>query len=131
VLVCQFDHAIMWSQLVPLFSPGRVADSVIAFRAEHLHGAHQRAHVVLRYVMEEGLAYQESLTNDGSGDALTAEALAVLVNQRLQRENNLARCSSADVNRALAVATSPVFSGATESANGSIVIERRLGIDHG
>jgi hypothetical protein len=104
---------------------------VAAFRAEHLHGTHQRAHVVLRYVMEEGLVYQASLASDGSGDALTAEALAVLVNQRLQREQNVARCSSEDVRSALAVAASPVFGGVTERANGGFVIERRLGMDRG
>jgi len=57
--------------------------------------------------------------------------LAVLVNQRLQREENLARCSAADVRRALAVATSLVFSGASEAANGGFVIERKLGPDQG
>jgi hypothetical protein len=131
VLECQLDHPIMWSQLVPLFAPRRAADNVAAFHAEHLHEAYQRAHVILRYMMEEGLAYQESLANDGSGDALTAEALAVLVNQRLQRENDLARCSSADVHNALAVATSLVFGGATQSVAGGFVIERRLGLDRG
>ncbi len=131
VLECQLDHAIMWSQLVPLFAPGRAADSVTAFRAEHVHGAHQRAHIVLRYVMEEGLAYQSTLANDGSGDALTPESLAVLVNQRLQREGNVARCSSDDVRGALAVAASPVFGGVTERANGGYVIERRLGAERG
>lgn len=131
VLECQLDHPIMWSHLEPLFAPGHAADNVTAFRAEHLHGAHQRAHVILRYVMEEGLAYQESLANDGSGDALTPEALTVLVNQRLQRENDLARCSSADVRNALAVATSLVFGGATQTTAGAFVIERRLGLDRG
>lgn len=121
----------MWSHLEPLFAPGRAADNVTAFRAEHLHGAHQRAHVILRYVMEEGLAYQESLADDGSGDALTPEALTVLVNQRLQRENDLARCSSADVRNALAVATSLVFGGATQTTAGGFVIERRIGLDRG
>lgn len=131
VLECQLDHPIMWSHLEPLFAPGRAADNVTAFRAEHLHGAHQRAHVILRYVMEEGLAYQESLADDGSGDALTPEALTVLVNKRLQRENDLARCSSADVRNALAVATSLVFGGATQTTAGGFVIERRIGLDRG
>ncbi len=59
VLECQLDHPIMWSQLAPLFAPGRAADAVTTFRAEHLHGAHQRAHIVLRYVMQEGLAISD------------------------------------------------------------------------
>jgi hypothetical protein len=68
----------------------------------------------IMWVMEEELAYQVSLASDGSGDALAAEALAVLVNQRLRREGNVARCNSADVRGALVVAASPVLGGVTE-----------------
>jgi DNA primase len=128
VMECQLDHPVMWSALVPLLAPGRAADAVTAFRAEHLHGAHQRAHVVLRYVMEEGLAYQESLA-DG-GDALSADALAVLVNQRLGRETDAARCSVADVRAALAFAASPVVGGVSLHGDG-FVVERRVGADRG
>jgi len=64
--------------------------------------------------MAEGLAYQESLGSDGTGDSLTPEALAVLVNQRLEREGN-----------------APVFGGVRERANNGFIVEQRLGVDRG
>ena len=129
VLECQLDHPIMWSHLEPLFAPGRASDAVTTFRAAHLHGDHQRAHIALRYVMEEGLAYQTSLGAAGRGGSdgvLTAEALTILVNQRLAREGDIARCNVDDVRAALAVASSAVFAGVSERPDGSFVIERRI-----
>jgi hypothetical protein len=106
-------HAIRWSRLVPLFAPGRMSAAIAAFAYAHVHGERKRAHVTYRYVLEEGLRYQELL---GSADPevqqtsapLTVEALAVLVNERLAREGELGRVSIDDVRGAVAYGTHPL-----------------------
>jgi hypothetical protein len=56
-------HAIRWSRVPPLLAPGRASDAIAEFVVLHVHGARKRAHVAYRYVLEEGLAYQELLAN--------------------------------------------------------------------
>lgn len=112
VLECQLHRPVKWTDLRQLLAPGRAADSVAAFRSEHLHGRNTLARLALQYAMEEGLAYQKSLaTEDGQvADALvTAEALTLLVNQRMAREGMLGRCSNDDIRSALALATSDLL----------------------
>ena len=94
-------HAIRWSRLVPLFAPGRSSDTIAEFTLLHVHGDRKRAHVAYRYVLEEGLAYQELLANadpeiERPTAPLTVEALAVLVNERLARDGELGRVSLDD-----------------------------------
>jgi DNA primase len=129
LLECQLHHHVQWSALRPLFAPGRVADAMVAFRAEHLHGAYTRARLALQYAMQEGLAYQKSLAAEGGppDDALlTVEALTLLVNQRMSREGMLGRCSNDDIRAALTVATSASV-GLTDAVSSSgYVIERAI-----
>jgi hypothetical protein len=55
---------------------------------------------------------------------VTAEALTLLVNQRMAREGMLGRCSNDDIRTALVLATSE-FIGCAESVSGTgFVIER-------
>lgn len=122
-------HAIRWSLLLPLFAPGRASAAIAAFAFAHVHGARKRAHVAYRYVLEEGLRYQELLA---SADAevqktsapLTAEALAVLVNERLARDGELGRVSIDDVRGAVAYGAHPLVD--TMSVDGErVTVEAR------
>jgi len=106
-------HAIRWSRLVPLFAAGRMSDAIAEFTHLHVHGARKRAHVAYRYVLEEGLAYQELLANadpqvEPAAAPLTVEALAVLVNERLARDGELGRVSLDDVRNAVAYGAHPL-----------------------
>ena len=106
-------HAIRWSRLVSLFFPGRASAAIAAFAYAHVHGERKRAHVAYRYVLEEGLRYQELLASadpevQKTSAPLTAEALAVLVNERLARESELGRVSIDDVRGAIAYGTHPL-----------------------
>ena len=106
-------HAIRWSRLVPLFAPGRASAAIAAFAYAHLHGERKRAHVAYRYVLEEGLRYQELLASadpevQKTSAPLTVEALAVLANERLAREGELGRVSIDDVRGAVAYGTHPL-----------------------
>ena len=70
----------------------------------------KRAHVAYRYVLEEGLRYQELLAGadpevQRTSAPLTVEALAVLVNERLAREGELGRVSIEDVRGAVVYGT--------------------------
>jgi hypothetical protein len=122
-------HAIRWSRLVPLFAPGRAADAIAEFAQLHVHGDRKRAHVAYRYVLEEGLAYQELLANadpqvQRTVAPLTVEALAVLVNERLAREGELGRLSLDDVRAAVTYGVHPLVD--TMSLDGDrITIEAR------
>jgi len=103
-------HAIRWSRLVPLFAPGRMSAAIAAFAYAHVHGERKRAHVAYRYVLEEGLRYQELLAGadpevQRTSAPLTVEALAVLVNERLAREGELGRVSIEDVRGAVVYGT--------------------------
>jgi hypothetical protein len=106
-------HAIRWSRLVPLFAPGRMSAAIAAFAYAHVHGERKRAHVAYRYVLEEGLRYQELLASadpevQRTSAPLTVEALAVLVNERLAREGELGRVSIEDVRGAVVYGTHPL-----------------------
>ena len=128
LLECRLHHPIRWTSLRPLFAAGRVAEAVVAFRAEHLHGRYTRARLALQYAMEEGLAYQRSLmTNaDTAEDALlSAEALTVLVNGRMAREGMAGRCSLGDLRAAIDAATSDLISHASRLPSGAVMIEHR------
>ena len=89
ILECQLHHPIKWSTLPTLFAPGRSADAIAAFRADHVHGPYSLARLAMRYAMEEGLAYQRSLATEAGAPAnalLTADSITLLVNQRMARE---------------------------------------------
>ncbi len=122
-------HAIRWSRLAPLFAPGRASDAIAEFTLLHVHGERKRAHVAYRYVLEEGLAYQELLANadpqvQRTSAPLTVEALAVLVNERLAREAQLGRVSLDDIRRAVAYGVHPLVD--TMSLDGDrVTIEAR------
>jgi Restriction endonuclease len=122
-------HAIRWSLLVPLFAPGRASGAIAEFTQHHVHGDRKRAHVAYRYVLEEGLAYQELLANADpqvhrTVAPLTVEALAVLVNERLAHENELGRVSLDDIRRAVAYGAHPLVD--TLSLDGDrVTIEAR------
>lgn len=107
-------YPIRWSRFVPLFASGRSAAAIAAFVFEHLHGARKRAHIAYRYVLEEGLRYQELLASDDPevqrpAAPLTLEALAVLVNERLAREAELGRVSVDDIRAAVTLGTHPLI----------------------
>ncbi len=122
-------HAIRWSRLVPLFAPGRASDAIAEFTQRHVHGNRKRAHVAYRYVLEEGLAYQELLANADPQvqrpvAPLTVEALAVLVNERLARDGELGRVSLDDVRGAVTYGVHPLVD--TMSLDGDrVTIEAR------
>jgi hypothetical protein len=122
-------HAIRWSRLIPLFAPGRASAAIAEFARLHLHGYRKRAHVAYRYVLEEGLAYQELLATadpqvERAPAPLTAEALAVLVNERLARDGELGRVSLDDIRDAIAYGVHPLVD--TMSQDGDrITIEAR------
>ena len=122
-------HAIRWSRLPPLLAPGRASDAIAEFVLLHVHGARKRAHVAYRYVLEEGLAYQELLANadpqvQHTTAPLTVEALAVLVNERLARDGELGRVSLDDVRGAVAYGVHPLVD--TMSLDGDrVTIEAR------
>jgi hypothetical protein len=106
-------HQIRWSRLPPLFAPGRMSETIAEFAHLHVHGERKRAHVTYRYVLEEGLAYQELLANadpqvQRPTAPLTAEALAVLVNERLARDGELGRVSLDDIRGAIVYGTHPL-----------------------
>ena len=106
-------HAIRWSRLVPLLAPGRASAAIASFAYAHVHGERKRAHVAYRYVLEEGLRYQELLASadpqvQRTSAPLTVEALAVLVNERLAREGELGRVSIDDVRGAVAYGVHPL-----------------------
>lgn len=122
-------HAIRWSRLTPLFTPGRSSNTIAEFVHLHVHGERKRAHVAYRYVLEEGLAYQELLANadpqvQRPTAPLTIEALAVLINERLAREGELGRVSLDDIRAAVAYGTHPLVDTMSREAE-RITIEAR------
>jgi hypothetical protein len=122
-------HAIRWSRLVPLLAPGRASAAIASFAYAHVHGERKRAHVAYRYVLEEGLRYQELLASadpqvQRTSAPLTVEALAVLVNERLAREGELGRVSIDDVRGAVAYGVHPLVD--TMSVDGErVTVESR------
>jgi len=122
-------HAIRWSRLVPLFAPGRASAAIASFVYAHVHGERKRAHVAYRYVIEEGLRYQELLASadpdvQRTSAPLTVEALAVLVNERLAREGETGRVSIDDVRGAVAYGVHPLVD--TMSVDGErVTVESR------
>jgi hypothetical protein len=130
ILSAHAVHPIAWSRLRTLFAPGRQRDPIAGFVHEELHGARQRAHITLRLVLEAGFDYQQSLAQQDPQvervpAPLTAEALTVLVNQRLAAEHDLGRVGVPDVRRAIAFASDPLV-GAITVAGDAIYIERRV-----
>lgn len=131
LLAAHVQHPIAWSDLRPLFSPGRQSDAIANFVFAHLHGSRERALVAFRYAMEEGLKYQRSLID---GDAqlqpqdapLTVEALAMLVNQRLAAEDDAGRVGVEDVRRAVDLATHPAVGFMSRDANGAVFVQADL-----
>lgn len=106
-------YPVRWSRLVPVFAAGRSSAGIAALVFAHEHGERKRAHVAYRYVLEEGLRYQELLGSDDPevqrpAAPLTVEALAVLVNERLAREGDAGRVSVDDVRRAVAYGAHPL-----------------------
>jgi hypothetical protein len=122
-------HQIRWSRLPPLLAPGRASDAITEFVQRHVHGARKRAHVAYRYILEEGLRYQELLATadpevQRTPAPLTVEALAVLVNERLARDGELGRVSLDDVRGAVAYGAHPLVD--TISVDGDrVTIEAR------
>jgi hypothetical protein len=120
-------HPVAWPDLMSLFAPGRRADDISAFCFEHLNGAWKKAHVVLSYVLSEGLAYQIGVApSDSQVDKphapLTVEVLTALVNQRLALEGDFARASIEDVCSAVALARHPLLAAARVAADGSVIL---------
>lgn len=122
-------HPIAWPELIPLLAAGRVTERVTDFIFEHGHGARQRASVVLRFMLEEGLSYQRSLCQSDTQvqqvkATLSVDSLTLLVNQRLEREGDLARASQDDIRAAIAVAASPLV-GAVHQTGETVTIVSR------
>jgi hypothetical protein len=131
LLTAHADHPIAWSRLRTLYAPGRSHDAIAAFVHQERHGVRQRAHITLRLVLEAGLEYQLSLAHQDPQvervpAPLTAEALVVLVNQRLAAEGDLGRIGVADVQRAIDFASDPLV-GAVSVVGTAVYIERRVG----
>jgi hypothetical protein len=114
------QHPIAWASLRPLFAPGRASDAIACFASEHRYGSRERALVAFRYAMEEGLTYQRSLVTGGPpADApLTAEALTMLVNERLANENDTARLSVEDIRAAVQLGVHPAIAFMTDDTTG-------------
>jgi bifunctional non-homologous end joining protein LigD len=124
-------HPIAWTSLAPLLAPGRAAQRITDLIFEQQHGARQRASVVLRFMLEEGLNYQRSLCQADTqvqqvNAPLSVDSLTLLVNQRLEREADLARAGPDDIRSAITVAVSPLF-GAVQQTGEAIVIVNRWG----
>ncbi len=122
-------HPVPWTAYPELFAPGRAAERVSAFCFAHIHGTWQRARVAYRAVLEEGLAYADSLAaadpDAERGPApLTVEALAVLVNTRLARGRDLGRVSVADVRAAVAYGAHPMVGTIAEYGERVVITAR-------
>jgi hypothetical protein len=83
-------------------------------------------------MLEEGLAYQRTLTTadtqvERTNAPLTIESLTLLVNQRLERNNDLARMSTNDIRAAAAIATSALVEAAYQEAETITIIRRPAG----
>jgi hypothetical protein len=123
------SHPIAWPELVPLLAAGRASEQVSDLVFKHQHGARQRASIVLRFMLEEGLKYQRSLCEadiqvQQVNAPLSLDSLTLLVNQRLERESDLARASQDDIRTAIAFASSPLI-GAVEQAGEAVTIISR------
>jgi hypothetical protein len=80
-------------------------------------------------MLEEGLAYQRSLTTadtqvQRTNAPLTIESLTLLVNQRLERNGDLARMGTDDIRAAVAIATSPLIAAAQQEGESITIIRR-------
>jgi len=123
------EHPIAWPDLVPLLAAGRASQRVADFTFEHAHGARQRARIVLRFMLEEGLAYQRSLCEadtqvQGVNAPLSVDSLTLLVNQRLEREGDLARASQDDVRAAIAIGVSPLIGAVRQTGDAVTIVSR-------
>jgi DNA primase len=123
------SHPIAWPELVALLAAGRASERVSEFVFEHQHGARQRASIVLRFMLEEGLMYQRSLCKADTqvqhvNAPLSVDSLTLLVNQRLEREGDLARASQDDIRAAITVAASPLFGAVQQTGETVVVVSR-------
>jgi DNA primase len=129
LLRADVSHPITWPEFVPLLAAGRASERVSDFVFKHQHGARQRARIVLRFMLEEGLKYQRSLCEadaqvQQANAPLSVDSLTLLVNQRLERESDLARASQDDIRAAIALASSPLI-GAVEQTGEAVTIVSR------
>jgi DNA primase len=120
-------HPIAWPDLIPLFAAGRATQRIADFVFNARHGKRERARVILRTMLAESLAYQRSLSVsdvqvERTDAHLTLDALALLVNQRLERDGDLARASADDIREALAFAESPLIDAARISENNITIV---------
>jgi bifunctional non-homologous end joining protein LigD len=129
VLRADASHPIAWPELVPLLAAGRASERVSDLIFQHQHGARQRASIVLRFMLEEGLTYQRSLCEADTqvqhvNAPLSVDSLTLLVNQRLEREGDLARASLDDIRSAIAVAASPLIGAVDQTGETVTIISR-------
>jgi hypothetical protein len=123
------DDSLDPGEQSPLLKAGRASERVNDFIFEHHHGARQRATIVLRLMLEEGLNYQRSLCQSDTQvqhvDAThSVDSLTVLVNQRLEREGDLARASQDNIRAAIAVAASALFNAVHQTEEAVTIISR-------
>jgi bifunctional non-homologous end joining protein LigD len=123
------SHPIAWPELVPLLAAGRASERISDLIFEHQHGARQRASLVLRFMLEEGLTYQRSLCKADAqvqhvNAPLSVDSLTLLVNQRLEREGDLARASQDDIRAAIIVAASPLVGAVQQTGDAVVVVSR-------
>jgi hypothetical protein len=122
LLQANAEHPIPWTVYPALLTPGSAHQRITDALFEHRHGPRQRATIALRLMWEEALKYQRSLTTadtqiQTTDAALTIESLTLLVNQRLERENDPARMNTTDIAAAISIATSPLIAAAQQTAN--------------
>lgn len=89
----------------------------------------RRAGVVLRFMLEEGRNYQRSLSQSDTqvqqvNAPLSVDSLTLLVNQRLEREGDLARASQDDIRTAIAVTASPLVGAVHQTEEAVTIVSR-------
>ncbi len=132
LLRAHLQYPMKWSCFPAIFAPGRQSSAVADLVFDHIHGDRERAIIALRYSLEEGLAYQTSLTPaDGQAQRpvnapLTIEALTMLVNQRLDREGDSGRVNVDDVRSAMALASHPALGLVSYKSSGEVYVEAEL-----
>jgi bifunctional non-homologous end joining protein LigD len=129
LLQADATHPIAWPTYIPLLTPGRSTQRITDTIFTHHHGPRQRAHIALTLMQEEALTYQRSLTTadtqvQRTDAALTIESLTLLVNQRLERNGDLARMGTNDIRAAVAIATSALVEAAHQEAESITLIRR-------
>jgi hypothetical protein len=82
-------------------------------------------------MLEEGLKYQRSLCEADTqvqhvNAPLSVDSLTLLVNQRLEREGDLARASLDDIRAAIAVAASPLIGAVHQTGEAVTIVSRPM-----